>query len=176
MSRIVFVLALVLTIATGGRARAQEYYREPTGRDMVIAQNVGPRFSLAPGVFLPTDGGHVGFSIAGDYRHGFELGHTILAPGARLAGFFPSDFVALTAMGTARLTVPVGPVGPYLMGGVGPGYVSEPSKVGLALLGGGGLMVYIGTSFGIGAEASYLTITGTNLHALFIGPALMLGF
>jgi len=157
-------------------ARAQAGYPEPTGRELVVAYNTGSRFSIAPGLFLPNDGGRIGFSIAGDYRYGLDLGPIILAPGARLAGFFPPGFYVLTALATLRLTVPLGPVGPYVMGGVGPGYVSEPSQTGLAYQGGGGLMVHVNTSFAIGAEASYSGITGTDFGALFIGPSLLLGF
>ena len=49
------------------------------------------------------------------------------------------------------MTLPLGPVGPFVVGGVGPGWVSEPSEAGLAYLGGGGLMVHIGTRFGLTA-------------------------
>ncbi|MDB4973656.1 MAG: hypothetical protein JWN48_1997 [Myxococcaceae bacterium] len=172
MSR--FAVALALTLAAVvAPARAQP--RPPSSRDVVFAYNTGSRFSIAPGIFVPAHGDRVGFSVAGDYRYGFELGPTILAPGVRLAGFFPSGFVALTGLATGRLTVPIGPVGPYLMGGVGPGWVSKPSEAGAALLGGGGLMVYIGRSFAIGAEATYLTIAGTGFRALFVGPSLLLG-
>jgi hypothetical protein len=178
MSRLLLALTLWLSgmsvLPVG--ALAQPRLREPSSRDVVFAYNVGHRFSIAPGIFIPSNGGRVGFSIAGDYRRGYEVGPTILAPGARVSGFFPSGFVAVTALATGRLTVPVGPVGPYVMGGLGPGWVSQPSEAGLALLGGGGLMVYIGQSFAIGAEASYLTVTGTGFHALFVGPSLLLGF
>lgn len=178
MKRSLTVLALCLA-ATGltrtQRASAQAE-APPTAREIVVAYNVGSRFSIAPGIFIPRDGQRVGFSIAGDYRYGIELGPVVLAPGVRLSGFFPSQFVALSALGTARLTVPLGPVGPYVMGGVGPGYVSKPAEPGLAFMGGGGLMVYVGQAFAIGAEATYLGITGTRFRALFIGPSLLLGF
>lgn len=169
------LLALVLNTFLPGpeRARAQE---RVSSRDIVVAYNTGLRISLAPGVFIPSDGGRVGFSIAGDVRYGFEVGPTVLAPGARVAAFFPSGFFALTALATGRITVPVGPLGPYVLGGVGPGYVSDPARAGLSYLGGGGLMIHIGESFGIGAEAVYFGIAGTDFRALFVGPALLLNF
>jgi hypothetical protein len=158
--------------------QAQGYSEEPSARDIVVAYNVGWRFSISPGVLIPTGGeGKVGFSIAGDVRYGFELGPTVLAPGLRLGGYFPSDNTILVALGTTRLTIPVGPVGPYVLGGIGPGYVSDPSsEVGIAYLVGGGFMVHVGTRFAVGAEASYQAITGTDFSALFIGPALLLAF
>jgi hypothetical protein len=148
----------------------------PSGRDIVVAYNTGFRFSIAPGVFIPVDGGKVGFSISGDFRYGIEVGPIVVAPGARLAGYFPSDLTVLAALGTTRLVFPVGPVGPYVLGGVGPGWVSEPSKAGLAYMAGGGFMVHIGMRFGIGAEATYQGITGTDFKALFVGPALLISF
>jgi len=175
MNKRVGLVSLLWAWLVAGHVAAQNL--EPVAvPSVVVAYNTGHRFSVAPGVFLPTDGGHVGFSIAGDYRYGIDVGPVVVAPGVRLAGYFPSGFVALTALATARITVPLGPVGPYVLGGIGPGYVSEPKQAGAAYLGGGGLMVYIGRSFAIGAEASYLGITGTGFHALFIGPSLLLGF
>lgn len=176
MKRFLTALALACT-CLGGTARVvAQPEPAPSSREIVVAYNTGSRFSLAPGIFIPRNGTRVGFSLAGDYRYGIELGPVVLAPGVRLSGFFPAGFVALSALGTARLTVPLGPVGPYVMGGVGPGYVSQPSEVGLAFMGGGGLMVYVAEAFAIGAEASYLGITGTRFRALFIGPQLLLGF
>lgn len=163
------VLALLAFQAT---ARAQE----PTLREIVVAYNTGLRFSIAPGIYIPTDGGRVGFSIAGDLRYGIELGPIVVAPGARVSGFFPSGFYALTGLATGRITVPLGPFGPYVLGGVGPGYISEPSHTGLAYLGGGGLMIHFGQRFALGAEATYFGITGTSFRTLFIGPTLLLSF
>jgi len=176
MKRLLFGLTLVLGVsAASGRAGAQPTYAGPTAREIVVAYNTGPRFSIAPGLIIPASG-RVGFSIMGDFRYGIETGPLILAPGARVAGFFPSGSVALTALGTLRLTVPLGPVGPYVMGGAGPGYVTDPSRAGLAYLGGGGLMVHFGLHFALGAEATYFAITGTDVRALLVGPSLLLSF
>ncbi|MDB4990974.1 MAG: hypothetical protein JWN04_6152 [Myxococcaceae bacterium] len=171
-----WLVSLALGPLVAHRARAQELAPPPTSRDIVFAYNTGSRFSIAPGVFIPNHGGRLGFSIMGDYRYGIAVGPVILAPGVRVAGFFPSGYVALSALGTGRLTIPIGPVAPYVLGGVGPGYVTKPSQAGLSFLAGGGLMVHIGPSFGVGAEATYLGITGTNFRALFVGPSLLLNF
>jgi len=171
-----FALAFALLLGLTSSGRAQAPYAEPSARDIVVAYNTGLRVSVAPGLFIPTDGGRVGFSIAGDVRYGVEVGPAVIAPGLRLAGFFPSGFVSLTALATTRVTLPLGPVGPYVMGGVGPGYLSEPSHVGLAYQAGGGLMVHLGRSFALGAEVSYFGITGTDFQSLAIGPSLLIGY
>lgn len=177
MLRTALALALwgSLSLTFARSASAQEEMG-PSGRDLVVAYNTGFRFSIAPGVFIPINGERVGFSIAGDLRYGIETGPVVVAPGVRLAGYFPSDLTVLAALVTTRVTLPLGPVGPYVVGGVGPGWVSEPSRAGLAWLAGGGFMVHIGTRFGIGAEAIYQAITNTNFKALFVGPSLLFGF
>ena len=172
MTRIALGIAVLATMV--GTARAQPSYDEPSARDVVVAYNTGLRVSIMPGIILSD--GDVGFSIAGDLRYGFEVGPFVMAPGLRLSGFFPPGFVVLTAIANLRLTLPLGPVGPYILGGVGPGYVTEPSQAGLAYQAGGGLMIHIGRSFALGAEAVYFGITGTEFRTLFIGPALLLGF
>jgi hypothetical protein len=169
-------LALLALLAVCRPAQAQSSYAEPSARDIVVAYNTGLHFSIAPGVFIPTHGGDVGFSIAGDMRYGFDLGALVLAPGVRLAGYFPPHVNIVTALATLRLVFPIGPFAPFVVGGAGPGYVSADSQTGLAYLGGGGFMVHIGTHFGIGAEASYQAITGTDFAALFFGPLLLLAF
>jgi hypothetical protein len=181
MRTLLVTAMLVLAFAPSSRTEAQAAeayagsYNPPTSRDIVVAYNVGWRFSIAPGVFIPVDDGNIGFSIAGDVRYGFDLGPLVLAPGVRLAGYFPSDLTVLAGLGTLRATFPVGMFGPFVQGGVGPGWVSEPSKAGLAWLAGGGFMVHFGTRFGFGAEASYQAITGTDFNALFIGPSFLIG-
>lgn len=150
---------------------------EPKSRDIVIAYNRGLRFGISPGIMISPSSGDVGFSIAGDVRYGFALGDAVvLAPGLRLGGYFPPDQTIVIGLGTLRLTVPVGPVGPFVVGGVGPGWVKEPSEVGAAWLAGGGFVVHIGTSFGIGAEVGYQAIAKTDFGALFFGPLFLLSF
>lgn len=166
---------LVLTLLAGS-ARAEELGREPSAREVVVAYNTGLRAAIEPGILLPSGGGRVGFSLAADVRYGFELGPTIVAPGVRITGYFPSDAFGLTALATTRLTVPVGLFGPFIVGGLGPGHLSEPSHTGLAWLGGGGLMIHIGASFGIGAQAYYQGITGSGFRSLSLGPTLLLSF
>jgi hypothetical protein len=149
---------------------------QPSARDIVFAYNRGLKFSVAPGVMIPAHGGSVGFIIAADLRYGFQLGPLVLAPGVRPTLYFPPNQRVVTGVATLRLTFPVGPVGPFIVGGVGPGWIKHPSTFGVAYLGGGGLMVHIGTQFGIGAECSYQAITGTGFGAIFVGPLLLLSF
>ena len=151
-------------------------YQEPRPRDIVVAYSKGLRFGISPGFMFAPKSGEIGFSIAGDVRYGFDLGALVLAPGARVAGYFPAHQTIVMGLATLRLTFPVGPVGPFVVGGAGPGWVEDPSQVGVAYLGGAGFMVHIGTRFGVGAEVSYQAIVGTWFDALFFGPLFLLSF
>lgn len=142
-------------------------------RDVVVQHNKGLRFTLAPGVIVPTNGAGAGFSLTGDLRYGIEVGPMIIAPGVRLGGYWPSGPNAYVLLGTLRVTVPVGPVGPYVLGGVGPGWVTSPEHSDVAYVVGGGAMVHIGSRFGIGLEVTYQAITDTQFSAMFFGPSLL---
>lgn len=124
---------------------------------------------------LPTDGGPLGGGIDAGLRYGFAAGPTIVAPGIRAAGYLVSQrFVAL-GMPTLRVTLPGGPFAPFVTGGVGPRWISNPEQTGLAVLAGGGLMIHFGRVFAIGAEATYQTVTGTDMRSVAIGPSILLG-
>lgn len=146
---------------------------KPSRREVVVAHNKGLRFTLSPGAIVPTNGGDVGFSLAADVRYGIQIGPTILAPGARLGGYWPSGPNAYMLLGTLRLTIPMGPLGPYVLGGAGPGWVTTPKRTDVAYVVGGGAMVHIGSRLGIGLEITYHAIADTNFSAMFYGPSLL---
>ena len=169
--RLTLLLGLLALVLLPLRASAQD--AKPSRRDVVVAHNTGLRFTLAPGVIVPTNGASAGFSLAGDVRFGIEMGPIIVAPGVRLAGYWPSGPNAYTLLGMLRVTVPVGPVGPYVLGGVGPGWVTSPERTDVAYVLGGGAMVHIGSRFGIGLEVTFQAITDTRFKAMFFGPSLL---
>lgn len=140
-----------------------------------MAANRGLRFGLGPELLLPTDNGPMGGGLVLDGRYGFRAGPTVLAPGGRLGGYIISSRFAGTAMPTFRITLPVGPLAPFAVGGVGIGGLSNPGESGLAWLGGGGLMIHFGRVLAIGAEITYQRITGTEFETLGIGPSIQFG-
>jgi hypothetical protein len=171
--RLVFEVSLVVAalVATTRDAWAQE-----ESDSTAMSANRGFKLGLGPTILLPSrDGGPYGGGLTLDGRYGIKAGPTVLAPGGRLAGYLLSSRFIGTAMPTFRITVPVGPLAPYILGGVGGGWISNSSEGGVALLGGGGLMIHFGRIFAIGAEASYQTITGTEFQSVAIGPAISFG-
>lgn len=139
--------------------------------------NRGFQTHLGPVLLIPTDpddswGGGLEFGL----RYGFKAGPTVLAPGGRVAGYYqPKRFVG-DVMGTFRVTLPAGPFAPFIEGGVGPGGATNPGQGGVAVLAGGGLMIHFGDVFGLGARASWETITSTGFSVLSVGPMLQFGF
>lgn len=170
MRRLLTAIALVTAVSMPSFASAQE-----ESESTAMQANKGLRFGFGPALLLPTDGGPMGGGLVLDGRYGIKAGPTVLAPGGRLAGYILSERFIGTAMPTFRITVPVGPLAPYALGGIGGGWLSNASESGLAWIGGGGLMIHFGRVLAIGAEATYEAITGTEYKALSIGPAIHIG-
>ena len=142
------------------------------GRMLVAAYNSGFQWGISPGIVVVN--GDVGFALGARVGYGFDLGAVIVAPGLKVAGFFTDPSVYL-GMPTVKLVVPIDRFAPFVEGGVGAGWVSDPGKTGVALMGGGGFMIHF-RHFAFGAEVSYTTITGTNFHGIGFGPILAFGF
>jgi hypothetical protein len=163
--------ALVTAVCLDARvARAQEDVPDtPAWRS-----NVGFVTSIGFAVLIP-DEGSAGFGLEPTIRYGIPTGPVIIAPGARLAGYFLSERFIWTLMPTLRVTAPLGPLAPFVHGGVGGGGITNPGEGGLSWLGGGGLMIHFGGVLSLGAELNYQGITGTDYKALSIGPTIVIG-
>src|SRR6185295_4978145 len=147
--------------------------QEGESQGPAMQANRGFKLGVGPTLLLPRrTGGPYGAGLTLDGRYGIEAGPTVLAPGGRLAGYYVSDRFAAVAMPTFRVTVPIGPLAPFLIGGVGAGWLTNVSESGVALLGGGGLMIHVGRFVAFGAEATYQAITGTELKVVTIGPSI----
>jgi hypothetical protein len=165
-------LAALSILALPRAAHAQEEQEEGPA----MQANRGFRVGFGPTLLLPLrNGGPYGGGLTLDARYGIKLGPTVLAPGGRLAGYLLSSRFIGTAMPIVRFTVPIGPLAPFVMGGVGAGFLSNDSQSGLALLGGGGLMIHLGRVFAFGAEITYETISNTEFQTVAIGPAIAFG-
>jgi len=176
MRRTVRLAVAVSLIATALVATPRDAAAQEEGDSSAMAANRGFKLGLGPTILLPNrENGPYGGGVTLDGRYGIKAGPMVLAPGGRLAGYLLSRRFIGTAMPTFRITVPVGPLAPYVLGGVGGGWISNSSEGGVALLGGGGLMIHFGRILAIGAEASYQTITGTEFKGVAIGPAISFG-
>ncbi len=150
--------------------------REAAAESAAESANLGLHSSFGPAIIFPSGGGSVGGGLDLELRYGIGAGPVIVAPGGRVAGYYISERFIGMGMPTGRITLPLGPLAPYLVGGVGVGGISNPGESGVALLGGGGLMIHFGRALAIGAEATYQTITNTGFKVLSIGPSIAIGF
>jgi hypothetical protein len=169
--RLAIALSLGGLVALSGEARAQDEEHSPA-----MSANRGFKLGLGPTLLFPSrSGGPYGGGVDLDLRYGIKAGPTVIAPGGLIGGYLISERFIGIGMPTVRFTVPVGPLAPYLLGGVGVGGITNPSETGVALLGGGGLMIHFGGAVAIGAEITYRTITNTEYGGLTLGPVIAFG-
>lgn len=149
---------------------------EEEGDSAAMSANRGLKIGLSPNLLLPMRAnGPYGGGLDLEGRYGIKAGPTVLAPGGLLGGYLISSRFIGLAMPTFRVTVPVGPFAPYVLGGIGGGWIGSPSEGGLAYLGGGGMMIHFGRIFALGAEITYRKITNTEFGGWAFGPALSFG-
>ncbi len=152
-------------------ARAQE-----EGDSAAMSANRGLKIGIGPTILFPMrENGPYGGGLDLEGRYGIKAGPTVLAPGGLLGGYLISSRFIGVAMPTFRVTLPVGPLAPYVLGGLGGGWISNPSEGGLAYLAGGGMMIHFGRIVAIGAELSYRKITNTEFGGWALGPAISFG-
>lgn len=159
--------------------QAPEVAPEPPPEPSLVRRYaVGPRFIIAPGVFIPSTGS-AGFTLGVVGGYGFDLGPVILTPGVMAQGSWSSDWSVYTGLGGLRVTLPIGNFGPYLEGGIGYGHVGGPlgySAGGLALRAGGGFIMFFSPSFALGVSVIYDTIVDTPYKTWIIAPLILLAF
>jgi hypothetical protein len=136
--------------------------------------NVGFISGLGIALLLP-DEGSAGGGLELSARYGVPVSVVVLAPGARVGGYYLQERFIGMLMPTFRVTLPLGPFAPFVQGGAGVGGLSNPGDAGLAWLAGGGLMIHFGGVLSLGAEVNYEGITGTGFEVLSIGPTLVIG-
>ena len=134
--------------------------------------NVGLHLGPSIIVLVPDRGDSLGVGLQIEGRQGIGLGPIVVAPGAELSGYLLASRVVGTLLPTLRLTVPIGPLAPFVRAGVGIGGLTDPSEGGLAWLAGGGLMLHVSDAFSFGAELGYQAIVGTDFKGLSIAPTL----
>jgi len=163
--------ALGSTLVHARHACAQEPERESAAMEA----NKGFQLSIAPTFLLPVNDSPWGGGASLEARYGVQAGRTVFAPGLRGSAYVVDGRFVGMPMGTVKWTIPVGPLAPFLVGGLGAGFLLNPADSGPALMGGGGMMIHFGRLLGVGAEVTYQTITNTRFHNVALGPTIMIG-
>jgi len=179
VSACLFLLSSVAVAQTDvGTPSPPETPEPPPQPSLVRRYAVGPRFIIAPGVFIPSSGS-AGFTLGVAGGYGFDLGPVILTPGAIAQGSWSGDWNVYSGLGALRVTVPLGSFGPFIEGGVGYGHVGGPfgySAGGLALRAGGGFIMFFSPSFALGVSVTYDSILDTPYKSWGIAPLILLAF
>ncbi|MFT3923986.1 MAG: hypothetical protein QM778_15740 [Myxococcales bacterium] len=136
----------------------------------------GPKFGLTAGPFFRSPEHHVGFALSGDFYYDFRLGPVVLAPGLRATGYVTQDFLAIAGLGTLRAGLSLGPVLPYLLGGVGIGFIGHENDTGASYLGGGGVLLTLRRRLAVGLEVSYQGFATTPFRATYFGPNMQFSY
>src|SRR5690606_9072011 len=141
------MICLWVSPAAAEESRGESDSRSKAARSSAAWRaNTGfiPGFALV--LVVPPEGPLGGGAIVHG-RYGIPAGPVVLAPGAQMGGFVVQRQFIGNLMGTFRVTLPFGPLAPYVKGGLGPGIITNPREVGLAWMGGGGLMIHFGRVF-----------------------------
>jgi hypothetical protein len=165
-----FTLAWQLGSDTASAQATNVERRVLAAPDELAEAMYGLKFGLSAGVFFFTPQDRVGCPLQSDFFYHFRVGRLVLAPGARIAGYFTKAFEALAIDAAFCLGLPLGPVFPFLVGGAGFGYQGHPKDYGIAYAGGGGVLVALRKRLSIGTELSYqgfalASFRATNLAA-----------
>ena len=124
----------------------------------------GWSLNFTPVLFLPTDEYGIGGGVDPEVKYTLDLGATRLSGGARVGGYYVKDRLAVIAMPTLRLLVPVGPVEPYAAFGLGYGWIPKAGNEDVATMSRLGFVVRFSESFAIGIEGAIQTIGGSNFR------------
>lgn len=135
--------------------------------------NVG--FIKTTGIAILFANGSTGVGLELSARYGIPAGPFIVAPGARIGGYYIAERLLGLAMPTARVTIPIGPLAPFVQGGAGVGGLTNPGNGGWAWMGGGGLMIHTGGALSFGVEVNYSGVTSTGVDVLTVGPVITIG-
>jgi hypothetical protein len=135
--------------------------------------NTGVVSGLGLALLIPERGD---WGVGADFsvRYGIPVGPFIIAPGGQVGGYYLQSSFIGNVMATGRATLPLGPLAPFVHGGIGPGLVTNPSDGGTAWMAGGGLVLHL-VVLSIGVQVDYEKIEGTPFKAWMIGPTIGLG-
>ncbi|MBS2023514.1 MAG: hypothetical protein JST92_14000 [Deltaproteobacteria bacterium] len=133
------------------------------------AAELGFHLSIAPGVYLPSDGSPAGFSLSASGRYGLDLGRWVISPGASLQ-LDLSDPSLLAVVPTVRVTFPIGIFGPFVQGGLGFAHVFGDFPASSPMYQAGGGFVFALQRWHLGLEVMYATAPDVGYSAWLIAP------
>jgi hypothetical protein len=132
----------------------------------------GWSLNFTPVLIMPKNGDDLGGGVDPEIDYTLDEGVTRISAGLRFGGYYAKNVFGITAMPTMRLTVPVGPVEPYVSFGLGYGWIPEQEDEGVASMSRLGVVFRITESLALGLEGTLQQIEGTGFQFPSIGSML----
>jgi hypothetical protein len=132
----------------------------------------GWSWNFTPVLILPKGDHNVGGGVDPEVQYTLDQGLVRWSAGLRVGGYYANDLFGVTTMPTARLTLPVGPVEPYVAVGVGYGWLPDVRDDGLATMSRLGIVFRFSESFALNVEGTLQGIDGTDFRFPSIGSML----
>ena len=126
------------------------------------AEESGWSFNFTPVLMLPKADYRLGGGADPELRYIHDLGGVSLSAGGRVGAYYAKNQFGVMVMPTLRASLPLGPVEPYLAGGLGYGWLPMSEREGLSTMARFGTVFHFSDSFSIGLEATLQQIQGTN--------------
>jgi hypothetical protein len=129
----------------------------------------GWSFNATPVLVVPKDGYRWGGGADPEVKYTLDLGPVRASVGGRVGAYYAKNLFGLTAMPTARLMMPVGPLEPYLAAGVGYGWLPKTSHADAMTMARAGFVYRFSKRVAIGVEATRQQLRGSDFRFTSIG-------
>lgn len=114
----------------------------------------GWSINFTPVVFFPDHDYRFGGGADPELKYTLDLGGARLSAGGRLSGHYAKNIFGVTVMPTLRLTMPVGPVEPYVAFGMGYGWLPSEGHGDFATMSRLGVVFRFSERFALGVEGT----------------------
>jgi hypothetical protein len=129
----------------------------------------GWSWNFTPVLIAPKGDHRLGGGLDPEVQYTLDQGAARLSAGLRIGGYYANDLFGVTTMPTLRLSVPVGPVEPYVSFGMGYGWLPDAGQEGVATMSRLGVIFRFSDSLALGVEGTLQNIAGTDFRFPSIG-------
>jgi len=133
-------------------------------------------FNFTPVLMMPEGDYRLGGGVDPELKYTLDRGGVRLSAGLRVGGYYAKNLFGITTMPTIRLTVPVGPVEPYVSFGIGYGWLPESEQSGIATMSRIGVVFRFSEKFALGVEGTVQRIERSDFAFPSFGSALSFNF
>lgn len=134
----------------------------------------GWSINFTPVVMFADDNYRFGGGADPELKYTLDLGGARLSAGGRVSGHYAKNLFGLTVMPTLRLTMPVGPVEPYVSFGMGYGWLPSAGHGDFATMSRLGVVFRLSERFALGFEGTLQKLEGSEFRFPSFGSMISL--